>query len=679
LVKSEIRQPKAEGNPQPKIRRAAGATSFFGPRISSFLWISAFRFRNACPALALLFFTSALLAQSNSVINVGGGGRLIIAQPGGSQLVITGQTTLRFQNGRLVLDSPQLDPQLAAAMQFNGGEAALAQAEFDPPGVAPGQPTTYRVVITAMPEGASLPNPLPAPSGLTFAPGGHSFNYGGGPGGLQPRSTFNFRVTTSTNGVFFMPAYNASANGKTVSVPEAHLDVLPADMPAPPPGAQLVVEPPPGEFYIGQNVPVSVVLLDPGDNSVQGLGQVQVAGDAFVAEGGARTYRRETRVVRGRTVAAHVSELLVTPINEGALPLTAQATAALNRPAASSGITLPGYQPLLDSAPALIHVKHLPKDGELPGFTGAIGRFVLDPPHLSSTRVRAGDPVTLTVVVRGEGNFSRLVAPKLTAATGWQVFTPSREAGPASLPGQPGAAVFHYSLIPLTSTVKATPTIPFSYFDPAACKYVDLTIPPVPLEVTGGDVTAAALAQPDTNAESDEATEREAVMAGLAQAPGPAGSRLEPLQQRGWFLALQLLPLATLGGLWAWSKRRRFLAAHPEVVRRNHARRGIRRQLRLARKAAAARDAAGFVRASVNALREAAAPHDAANPAALVCSDVLSALPEPERQGDAGQLVRRLFVAADERQFIDRQPAPETVLGAQPAVEGLLEKWKERL
>ena len=644
---------------------------------SDFLRLSACGFRSLAPVLALLFLAPALLAQPNSVINVGGGGRLIIAQPGGGQLVITGQTTLRFQNGQLVL-GPQLDPQIAAAMQFSGGDA-VAQAEFDPPVVPLGQPTTYRIVLTAMPEGAALPTTLPVPPGLTLKPGGHGFTYGNGMAGLQPRSTFNFRVTAATNGVFFMPAFTASANGKAVTVPETHLDVLPADMPAPQPGARLVVEPPPGEFYIGQNVPVTVVLLDPGDNSVQALGQVQVAGDAFVAEGGARTYRRESRSLRGRPVAAHVSELMVTPIKEGQLPLAAQALAILNRPAGTSGISLPGYQPLLDSEPVLVRVIHLPKDGELPGFTGAIGRFQLDPPRVSATPLRAGDPVTLTVVLRGEGNFSRIVAPKLARATGWQIFTPSVGAGQASLPGQPGAATFNYSLIPLSSTVKATPAIPFSYFDPATRRYVDLAIPPVPVQVTGGDVAAAALAQPRANPEEDDATEHEAVMADLTQTPGPLARSLVPVQQRAWFFALQLLPLGVLGGLWAWNKRRRFLAAHPEVVRRNRARRGIRRQLRLVRKAAAAHDAAGFVRASVNALREAAAPREAASPAALVCSDVLGGLSDLERAGADGQLVRRLFVVADERQFVNREPEVEVVLATQPAVEGLLEKWKERL
>ena len=42
-----------------------------------------------------------------------------------------------------------------------------------------------------------------------------------------------------------------------------------------------------------------------------------------------------------------------------------------------------------------------------------------------------------------------------------------------------------FTLIPLTDEARETPAIPFSYFDPATAKYVDLTIPPLPVTVVG--------------------------------------------------------------------------------------------------------------------------------------------------------------------------------------------------
>ena len=42
-----------------------------------------------------------------------------------------------------------------------------------------------------------------------------------------------------------------------------------------------------------------------------------------------------------------------------------------------------------------------------------------------------------------------------------------------------------FTLIPLTDEAQETPAIPFSYFDPATGKYVDLTIPSLPVTVVG--------------------------------------------------------------------------------------------------------------------------------------------------------------------------------------------------
>jgi hypothetical protein len=587
-------------------------------------------------------------------------------------MVITGQNVIRFSGGQ-----PVLDPQIAAAMQMSANEPGFAQAEFDPPVITVGGSSTYRVVIVAMPEGAALPDEPSAPAGLELKRGGRYFTYGSGLGGIQPRTTVNFRVTALTNGVFFMPAFQASAEGRRVTVPEVSLAVMPADMPVTERAPRLIVEVPPGDYFVGQSVPARLTLLDAGDRRVAGLSHAQASGDAFIAEGGARFFGREMRNVNGANLEAHVAEVIVTPVKDGQLALKAQAAAALNRPPSPSGISLPGFQPLYDAEPVLVSVRLLPKAGQLPGFTGAIGKFQIDPPALSMPQVRVGGLLSLNVLVRGEGNFTRFTPPKLAHADGWQIFTPSVGAKQFSMPGQPGMAAFSYTLIPTTPQAKATPAIPFSYFDPVKQVYVDLTIPPVPVNVTGTAATGMATGTSGQAAE-EEATEAAPVLADLVPAPGPVAS-LTPVQQRGWFFAFQLLPFGGLAGWWAWHKRRQHLAAHPEIGRRRRARRGLSRQWRLARRAASAGDAAGFVRAAVHALREAAAPHSAAQPEALVCSDVLAALPAAERQGAAARLIQKLFLAADERQFVDREPEAAAMLATQPELGRLLEEWRQRL
>jgi len=309
----------------------------------------------------------------------------------------------------------------------------------------------------------------------------------------------------------------------------------------------------------------------------------------------------------------------------------------------------------------------------------------VEPPRLSARELRAGDPLTLKLVVHGDGNVGRLVPPAVPPSRDWQTFPPVGETLPSSSIQQRGFAIFTYTLIPLNDKITATPAIPFSYFDPHKKEYVDLTVPVAPITVTPGPDGLVAQAPPPEPAAAKEdfdspyEHEKEPVLSDLATARGPIAASLAPLQQRGWFLALQLLPATALGGLWAWERRRRFIELHPEVVLKRRARRGLRRQLRLARRAADAGDPAGFVTGAANALREACAPHSAANPGALVCADVLQELPAPERQGRAGEIIRRLFAAADALRFGGPVKEDADLLALQPDVERMLEQMRARL
>lgn len=602
---------------------------------------------------------------------IASGQPLVISNQGGT-IIIQGQGTIRLGPGGQILD-----PQIAAAMQMTGADQpAIAQSEFDPPRLAMGQTGTYRVVITAMTEAAGMPKTLPVPAGLELEPTGRAFSYGSGLGSIQPRTTFNFRARPTAVGNFTLPDYEASANAKPVRVPAAALEVLPAGTDVPPSPLRLRAEAPTNDFYVGEMIPVRLRAPDSGNGRVAGFGQAQVSGDAFIVDQNLIRYRREARVVNNQIVGDMVADLAVTPVKEGRLSLRAQAAVSLLG-SFPGGITLPNYQPLVDAEPVQINVKRLPSDGRLPGFTGGIGSFELESVTATPGAVRAGEPLTLAVSVRGIGNIHRLVPPKLNWAKGWQILAPVSGASTPSFDGQPGMASFSYTMIPLNGSVRATPAIPFSYFNAATGTYVDLTIPPVLIQVSGSaDVPTVEHAPPPAS-EAEEG-EPELKFAEILRSPGRTTSMV-PVQARGWFLALQLVPALVLGGLWWWDQRRRFLADHPEVVARARARRALRRELRRLRHAGRKRDARAFVESATRGLQHAAAPCSRANPAALVAADVLSALPADEREGEPGRLVRRVFGAGDRLHFLDQPGEGTSLLEAEAKVEGLLKAWRERL
>ena len=610
----------------------------------------------------------------------------------GQRIFTQGGGTIIIQGGGLIIQgnpaaAGQLDPQAAAAMQQIGVDPnATATVEFDPPVITVGQRATYRVTVTATAEGASVPDEPPTPAGLKLTFAGRGFSYGGGGFAMQPRTSFDYRVGVTAPGQYVVTSYNGSANGNPLKIPEARLTVLPVGTPgARPATARLLLEVTNTEFYIGQAIAARLTMLDPGNNTVQAITQPQLSGEAFIFENWAMRYRREMRPMNGQALAANICEVFAYPLKEGQLQFSATAFAHVQPAPINPAMPQPATAVLMDSDPVQVTVKHLPKEGELPGFTGGIGVFQAEPARPSTNVVRAGEPLTLTVTIKGDGNLTRLVPPKIENPPGWQTFPPSADTSGAPQIQIRGSVIFTYTLLPLNERVQATPTIPFSYFNPNTKTYVDLTIPPAAIKVLpplgGAPLPAETVkAGPPNPDDPDHPTAvNDPVLTGLIESPGRAVSSLAPLQQRPWFLALQLAPTTLLGGLWLRERRRRFLELHPDVVLRARARRGLRRQLRLARHAAAARDPRGFVNAAVNGMREACAPRAAANPAALVCADVLEGLAPAERASEEGRLVRTFFDAADAERFEDVAPDGTRVLALQPQVETLLEKWRTRL
>ena len=539
-----------------------------------------------------------------------------------------------------------------------------ATASFDPPAIRPGQQTIYRVTFNnGLEESIQWPAKLSLPAGLEAFPSaeGQVFHMAGPT--LVPITTFNSRISAATNGVFTVPEFTVPVYGRQIKIPAAQLTVSPnAPLRS---AAALLVQASDQEVFTGQPLSVRLVFPSTAAGGIQGLQQVQFRGQGFIVDQTGSHQQIGNVTVDGTNVIAYTYNTVITPIISGKIKITVQGFTAgmrFSAPIVISGNAMiqggaPQYT-LLESDPLEINVRPLPREAELPGFTGIIDKLTLDPPTLSTSEAHVGEAVKLSVTVRGSTNFLRIVAPKPAPATDWEILsspTNSLNTQLVQTPNQPQGqrlATFTYTLIPLSEKVKGTPAIPFSSFDPHTGSYQDLTIPSLPITVKPGDVPltpeVAALLQPSTGPTQDE---EELVLSGLATLPGRKASSLRPLQQTAWFPLIQLAPAAFFFGLWYWDQRRRFLEAHPEIVLRRRARRALHREWRVAREAARAGDAKAFSTAAVRAMRAACAPHYPADPRAVVGRDVLALLNEPERNGTLGGVVRRFFSTTDALQF----------------------------
>jgi hypothetical protein len=386
----------------------------------------------------------------------------------------------------------------------------------------------------------------------------------------------------------------------------------------------------------------------------------------------------------GRPTGTFIYETTITPIAAGALTLSAQGfTAGMQFGGAvviTGQVTIPGGPPqylLLDSEAVPIQVRPLPA-GELPGFAGAVGSYTCPSPRLDTNTVSVGDPVQLSVTILGQQNLQHLTPPRPPSVKGWQIF-PAVRTGIVGAVGTPDYGVsFSYTLIPTTTELSATPAIPFSCFDPKRGAYVDLTVPPVPITIiSNAAISSEAVAM--LLDESMSEPEHKISLSGFASSPGRTTNILVPLQARVWFPLIPLVPVLVFGALGMWGRRRRYLEQHPEIVRRQRARRELRRVRCLLKQAAASGDAPGFTRIAVNALQIVCAPHYPAEPRALVGGDVLEILGATERNSRAGELVRRVFAAGDAASFTTTVPGDAGLLEQHSALEEVLANLEARL
>ena len=146
--------------------------------------------------------------------------------------------------------------------------------------------------------------------------------------------------------------------------------------------------------------------------------------------------------------------------------------------------------------PAL-QVKPVPEDGRPAGYNGAVGRYRVNT-SARPTNVPVGDPITLSLTVRGNGALEALSAPRLDQIA---ELTRDFEVPAEALAGNVVGAekVFTQTIRPRREDVKEVPPIPFSYFDPDKEQFFTAVSAAFPLKVRPAE-RAAPIALPETGA-----------------------------------------------------------------------------------------------------------------------------------------------------------------------------------
>src|SRR5690606_10025383 len=113
-----------------------------------------------------------------------------------------------------------------------------------------------------------------------------------------------------------------------------------------------------------------------------------------------------------------------------------------------------------------------------------VGNFEVQS-RLSTRDLEVGDPLTLVLEVRGEGNFERIQAPNIPETDGWRIYPPRMQMTEQDAPHR-GVKTFEYILTPSAESVEKTPAVAFSWFDPREAKWKERTLGSEPVNVRPG-------------------------------------------------------------------------------------------------------------------------------------------------------------------------------------------------
>ena len=170
----------------------------------------------------------------------------------------------------------------------------------------------------------------------------------------------------------------------------------------------------------------------------------------------------------------------------------------------SRSLTITDARPIVvEPSVTDIEIASIPTNGRPDDYRGAVGRYVIDT-HASPTHVKAGDPITLQIGIRGTGPMELVQAPPLHASTD---LTKDFKVDDESLAGvvRGDIKVFSTTIRPRREGVAQIPAISFSFFDPDIEQFVTVKSDPISIEVDQAETLALdAIVGAGKSASSDD-------------------------------------------------------------------------------------------------------------------------------------------------------------------------------
>ena len=308
-------------------------------------------------------------------------------------------------------------------------------------------------------------------------------------GKMSVSITHVYTLLAAKTGTFTIGPFNFTHNGDNYSSNSVNVEVIKGQVPAPLQQPQpqqrleakdlsdrifVVLEIARRRIYLNETVPVKIKLyvnsLGIKDIQYPSLGHEGMAMDEF---GQPKQY---TQVINGTNYDVIEFDTNIFGLRPGEFTLGPAAISCnlmvrnQNRRGFPAGLDdffgsnvfddfFGGYQtyPLSPQSVEIpVTVLPLPEEGKPQDFKGAVGNFDMDA-EVSPRQVKAGDPVTLKVTIKGEGNFNTVTMPDINAGDNFKVYQPQ-------VKEESGQKVFEQIFIPRSPAVREIPAVSFGRY-----------------------------------------------------------------------------------------------------------------------------------------------------------------------------------------------------------------------
>lgn len=387
-------------------------------------------------------------------------------------------------------------------------------AGIEPAVVRVGQQAVYRISIKGK-GNLEVPRDIEAPDALEVGSPSSSRNVSFVNGAMSVQASLSYPVFPTEAGEFEIPGQVVSVDGERIVTNAVRLSVKPAGAGGANPGARaaepgqaggsaqreldpfLSLEVGKTSFYVGEIVPVTVTLYTHGSTPLRDIGLPQMERSEFVLREFPRRPLMQVAEVGGVTWYSSRFSSSLSGIRPGKATLgPAQLECIVQVPDRRFGLhpffNLGRTQRFrASSEPLELTVLPLPAEGRPQGFGGLVGEFSLSA-LATPVKLAVGDPISLTLTLRGRGNLDEVEAPAMNAALpGWKTYEPSVLGEPEGEAHGERKIAFNQVLIP-TSMQKEIPSFSLPYFDPLKGEYVVLRSEPIAIEVAAGPADAGS-------------------------------------------------------------------------------------------------------------------------------------------------------------------------------------------